>query len=105
MYRSWDSWEDWKADIIAEAELEALSNDPVHRRFILHYFVSSSKGKGRKRKHLEEVELVKDRFNDKGFIGFNRFPFDDVASEVYPKLSGLDAEARLQEHIRSRAKR
>lgn len=62
---------------------ESLHSDPVYQRFHYRQFVSKSKGRGRKRKHWKEVELVNDV--NKGirkWFTWDRYPFDDAATET-----------------------
>ena len=91
---------DWEAQIIQEAMDEARTLDPIFRRFDRKYFVSRSKGRGRRRSHWKEIILIHDRYNPiSRFTSAHRFKFDVVASEVFPSLTGLDAEAKLMARL------
>jgi hypothetical protein len=58
---------------------EYCRSDPVHRDVRFSYFVSASKGRGRKRKEPKEVSLVSYR---KGpFRSWHLFAFDVYATE------------------------
>jgi len=89
-------YRDWAE---AEVEAEVRANDPVCQRFEYIYFVSKSKGRGRKRKRWKEVELIEDRYT--GVTrSWNRFPFDEVATEVFPNLPKDLVDEVLIYHIR-----
>ncbi len=87
---------DWERQVIAEVEAEVLWNDPVTTRIVSRSFVSRSKGRGRYRRHWKEITLIHDRANPIfRFTLAHRFQFDVIASEIFPNLTGLDAEAKL----------
>lgn len=95
------------------AALEGLSEtaeaDPVHQRFRMHEFVSTSKGKGRKRLRKKDIQLVEDRDNNPGkWVSFHKLKFDELATEIYgpydPNFySGNDE--KLMEAIQQKAQR
>lgn len=85
----------------SEAERECLLSDPVYQRFRYVCFVSRSKGRGRKRKHWQEVELVRDCWNGVNYREFARYPWDRIASEMYPQAADdIEAEKRLVNRVR-----
>lgn len=45
--------------ILVELEEEVRAADPIYSQVTLHQFISSSKGKGRKRKRLKEINLIR----------------------------------------------
>ena len=55
--------QEYYRQIEAEVAKETLAQDPVYRRFRYVSFVSRSKGRGRRRRHWKEVELVLDTGN------------------------------------------
>ena len=73
-------------------------NDPVHRDIRYVYFVSRSKGRGRKRREPVEVSLLSYR---KGpFTSWNKFPFDDRATECLGRsVSPENAETEFIKQI------
>ncbi len=79
-----------------EAEIRAYEWYLPGKRLKKAYFVSKSKGKGRKRKHWEEVLLIHDDATPGKWTSYQKFPFDEVATEVLPHIhDGLEAEAML----------
>lgn len=73
-----------------EVKKEFLNNDRINNLVSYHYFVSKSKGRGRKRRNLTEVHLVKYNVkNNDGFHLWEKFPFDVYASEIL----GYEADA------------
>ena len=83
-------------ELEASVETELRLQDPVAQRLKLIYFVSKSKGRGRKRKHWEEISLVQDKWNGK-CTSLDNYPFDVYASEILPGV--LDAEAELRRRL------
>lgn len=66
-------------EIYEECCRECNQNDPVHRDIRFSYFVSNSKGRGKKRREPREVSLISYR---KGpFYSWHLFPFDVYATE------------------------
>lgn len=93
----------WEDQEIEAAYLESRESDPVYRRFRFHAWVSSSKGKGRTRKRLTEVELINDLESSSPthWVSHHKFPFDVKATEVYGRSEdGLALEAQLMRDIR-----
>jgi len=84
--------------IYNECLREYSQNDPVHRDIRYVYFVSRSKGRGKKRREPVEVSLLSYR---KGpFISWHKFPFDDRATECLgSSVSQEDAEAEFIKRI------
>jgi len=70
----------------ARERKESLQSDPVYNRFRYVNFTSESKGKGRKRRHLKGVELVKDINKGQRWFSWHKFPFDDAATETVPNM-------------------
>lgn len=103
----------WEEEIIAEVLAEVSANDPIHRRFVYVAFVSTSKGRdkkgrGKKRRYSTEVELIRDREEPyKRFYSWNRFPFDEKATDVYQghNIDGLEMDAKLRREIPERGER
>jgi len=85
----------YEDEVIAEVLAEVSRSDPVAIRFRNIYFVSKSKGRKRIRPRPKEVHLIRDRNKLGRCVSFHLFPFDDVASEVFPMLSGLEGESKL----------
>lgn len=85
----------YEAEVIAEVLAEVRQGDPVVIRFRNIYFISKSKGRNRTRPYPKEVHLIMDRRKLGRCISFHLFPFDDVATEIFPMLSGLEAESKL----------
>lgn len=89
---------EYEAKAIEEVEAEVRAAEwylPFKRLKKVH-FVSKSKGRGRKRKHLEEVLLIHDTDKPGKWTSYQKFPFDVVATEVLPHIpDGLLAEAIL----------
>lgn len=89
---------------ISELPLDVLEEfyreDPVYRDIIHVYFLSSSKGRNRKRKHCVEVSLLSYRNN--GFKSWHNFPFDKVATEclgnsVKPEYAESELIKRIED--------
>jgi hypothetical protein len=78
---------------------EELSRTSVSKRFNHAYFVSRSKGKGRRRTKPREIEMVGIRNSGK-YTLVSHFPFDVYASETFPELEDWDATIKLEEEIR-----
>lgn len=81
--------------------------DPVYNRFTVSYFVSDSKGKGRRRKHPKEVILVRDDWNAdyrNRWQTLEKLPLDEIATEVYG-FDELGLDDRLRRELLTNAKR
>ncbi len=99
---------EWEAEIIEEVLAEVRANDLIHQRFSYIIFVSSSKGRGKKRKHPSEIELIRDHQEpEKRFYSWDRFPFDEKATDVYQgfNIDGLEMDARLRNEIPEKGRR
>ena len=82
---------------------ELLQQDPIYQRFIYVNFVSKSKGRGRKRKHWEEVELIADLDEPNRpprYYSSKKFPWDTKATEALPDVAKDLAENKLMRRIR-----
>ena len=88
---------------VEDAEKE-LFPSVVALRFKYIAFVSSSKGRGRKRKHLTEIQLINDIEEPHRFFTWDKFPFDVKSDEVYGVyeygLDGLACEEKLRREIK-----
>lgn len=98
------AWQDWQASEQAEPTA-------VESRFVLHHFVSRSKGSSRGtkrkprkspfvRKKLAEVDLVADKWESKRpqkYTSDHLFPYDVKATEVFANPQA--ESARLREQI------
>tara|TARA_Y100000310_G_scaffold333905_2_gene412428 strand:+ start:2718 stop:2990 length:273 start_codon:yes stop_codon:yes gene_type:complete len=82
-------------DDLEAMEEESRLNDPVRAFLGRVYFVSKSKGRGRRRRHWEEVELVHNKVTGRYRLA-HLFPFDLYASEVLPEASRDEAETQLR---------
>ena len=92
----------WQQKAIKEVEQELQNSCPVFNRFFVVDFVSSSKGKTRKRQHPKEITLVEDTYKAPGkFTQYENLPFDTLSTEVYKgsQLDGLELEAKLRKEI------
>ena len=73
-----------------EVKKEFLNNDRIYNLISYRFFVSKSKGRGRKRRNITEVHLVKYNVkNNDGFHLWRKFQFDVYASEIL----GYEADA------------
>jgi hypothetical protein len=72
----------YEQSIIKQMQKETQQCDPVFERFKYISFFSRSKGRGRKRKVWEDVELIS--ISAGHFQSFNKFPFDVYATEIFP---------------------
>jgi hypothetical protein len=82
--RSYEEQEEYEREVKREVAAECRQEDRVARLITFRAFVSKSKGirngKRRVRKHWKEVYLV--RYRSEGFRSWNRFPFDEAATEI-----------------------
>jgi len=78
----------------AEVRAEEAHNNPVLAEIKLKIFVSTSKGKNRKRKHLKEITLIKYGHN---YHQPHRFNWWDAGLELLGDLP--DVEDKLQEIV------
>lgn len=102
------SYEDYCAEVEAEATAEFLANDPVHQNFRYHEFVSRSKGwrNGKQRLRCPPKEVCLLSYRDRGFHQAHRFPFDVDATETFgSSVKPDEAEEKLRELIPLRAQR
>lgn len=83
-----------------KAEVEGLN--PTVNRVKYAYFVSCSKGKGRKRKQPTEVHLVS--LSDSRFYLWHKAPFDVYASEILG-FSGDRDNKSPEEYLREEIKK
>jgi len=99
--------EAWEQSQLAEAELEGSEApfSPAFLRFRLHAWVSTSKGRGRVRRRLKEVELVHDNYDPTKppiWKSSHKLPYDTLATETYGPdtyMDGLELEVRLMREI------
>ncbi len=99
---------DWEAQAIAEGVAEVKESDPVSTRFRMHEFVSTSKGRGRKRPQRKEVQLVENDTNPGKWVSFHKLKFDELATEIYGPYDPnyySGADEKLMEAIQWRARR
>lgn len=90
---------EWIADVPDDIYHEVFAGDPIHSRFIFHCFTSRSKGRHRKRRHWQEVELIRDLWSPgRYYRSWHKFPFDTIATEVFG--DGEGTEQRLMTGIR-----
>jgi len=89
----------YEQEVIDEVNTNLNKADDAIKRFKYVTFVSTSKGRGRKRVRGREVEMVGIKRNGVYCLA-SLFPFDVYASEVYPELSDWDATKKLEERIR-----
>lgn len=94
---------DYYAQVEAEVEAETHTSDPICSRYRYITFVSKSKGRGRKRRHWEEIELVHDTYAHI-ITSWHKYPFDVYATEVLPYLPKDQVDKILMEHIRNHAR-
>ncbi len=87
------------AEVEAEIAAEIGPYDPVRMRFGYINFVSKSKGKNRKRKFWEEIELVYDKHTRK-HTTFDNYPFDRISSEVLPYIGRTEVTNILMDRVR-----
>lgn len=94
----------WESILTKGIEGELGQSDPVRKNCKYVVFLSFSKGRGRKRKHPVEVELV--RYEGKchliipGYLGNG---IDGIATEVYgDTVHPAEAASRLLEDLRKR---
>ena len=84
---------------LEEAEIETQRSDPVWREIRYAAFRSYSKGRNRKRRYPQEVELVGYRGR---FHLHHNFPYDTVATEVYgDNRDGAEEQLRREAPLRA----
>lgn len=76
---------------------EYKDNDPVYKSITKIQFLSSSKGRNRKRKLPHEVTLI--RYHSGKFFSEDKFPYDIYATEIIGQRP--DAETLLRNAIES----
>lgn len=95
-----EDYEDYCNRVEAEARAETDRNNPVRQSIRYVYFTSKSKGRGRKRKHWVEVELVSYRGGP--FKLWHKFPFDVCATECFgDSIKADEATEEFKEQIRA----
>lgn len=89
---------DEEREVYEECYRECCQGDPVHRDIRFAYFVSTSKGRGKKRKEPTEVSLLS--YRNGPFMMWHKFPFDDYATECLgSSVSTENAEAEFIKRI------
>ena len=94
--------ENWQIKILNETEKEYKQSSKLHQEIKYVCFVSKSKGRRyrkdgswsrRLRRRWIEVELI--NYRNTGWHSWNKFPFDEVATELYGKYysDGLEVDA------------
>lgn len=100
-YEDWDEeYQLYCRAVEEECHVETWRQDLVRLRFQRVYFVSRSKGRGRLRKHWEEVVLICDKLGWPGGRWYSEktFPWDIKANgEVLPEIA---SELREKELVR-----
>lgn len=81
-----------------EAHEESESYNPIESRIQVLRFVSTSKGRGRKRKTPVEITLVRDRHTLRVCSG-HLYKCDEASTEMLPHLEPWDAERVLRNYI------
>ena len=95
-----EAYQEWQKSVLKEVLKEVKAQSSVDNHFKYVRFVSKSKGKGRKRKHWAEVELVK--YNGSGcYRSWEKFPFDVYATKVLPGWEEWKAIEAIQDELRS----
>ncbi len=84
-------YEDYQHEVEAEVLAEFLDSDRIYQCITLHSFVSKSKGHNRKRKHWQEINLIK---YNKGFHLEKNFPFDECATEILGDIDNAEVKLR-----------
>jgi hypothetical protein len=89
-------------EILNELEKEIEYCDPVKRNYKYRAFTSKSKGirngKRRIRRCWKDVELVS--YRDSGFHLWDRFPFDETATETLPSWEPWRAQEHIMDELR-----
>ena len=95
-----DDWElkEEYARIEADAQAEAQAQDPVYQRLERVNFLSTSKGRGRKRSKSVEVNLIKDKWSGV-CIDYEHYQFDVYATEILPHVAKDEAVRELRRKL------
>ncbi len=90
---------EYEQEVEAEVMAQVKQDDPVLRDMRYRCFVSRSKGRGRQRRRVKEVELVQYRHLAPQWSLYNRFPWDKYAAEILGEGTEYPAQV-LMDRVR-----